>query len=256
MVVDYENGKVYKMTSGGLTYYGSTTQKLHVRKAGHNQDYKRWKAGKQHYITSYELFEIGLPIDICLIENFPCKSKEELHVRERYHIENNDCVNRVIPGRTQKEYKEKHKDELLEKSKQYYQEHKEYYSEKGKEYRENHKEELDEYNKQYREDHKEELDEYHQEYRDNHKESKKEYNDQYRENNRGELAEKDRQRRVDNKEIINERDRERYQKNRERILKPNACECGGKYVHTCKARHIKSKMHQKWLDKQSINETV
>ncbi|RZJ99362.1 MAG: hypothetical protein EOO43_26645 [Flavobacterium sp.] len=37
-----------------------------------------------------------------------------MKARERFHIENNECVNNYIPGRTKREYYEDYKDELNE----------------------------------------------------------------------------------------------------------------------------------------------
>ena len=51
-----------------------------------------------------------------LIENCNCQNKDQLHARERYHIDNTDCVNLNIPNQTQ--------DELDEWNRQY---HKQFY---------------------------------------------------------------------------------------------------------------------------------
>ena len=40
------------------------------------------------------------------MENYPCNSNDELTSRERYYIENNECVNKIIPTRSHEEYKE------------------------------------------------------------------------------------------------------------------------------------------------------
>jgi predicted GIY-YIG superfamily endonuclease len=39
--------------------------------------------------------------------------------RERYWIENTECVNKIIPGRTQKEYYKENKQSLLQKNNEY-----------------------------------------------------------------------------------------------------------------------------------------
>ena len=57
---------------------------------------------------------------IFLLEKIPCECKEELLKRERYYLENFDCVNVQIPGRTIKEWCEENKERLKEKSKKYY----------------------------------------------------------------------------------------------------------------------------------------
>jgi hypothetical protein len=96
----YTNGKIYKITGGGLTYYGSTIQPLYKRMYCHKH--------KSNYNSSKIIIETGEAI-IVLVENYPCKSKEELFSRERLYIENNDCVNKKIPIKTQEEIKERKK---------------------------------------------------------------------------------------------------------------------------------------------------
>lgn len=97
-MIDYSKAKIYKLVSGDLTYIGSTINGLSRRKADH-------KAHCGRGITSEILFKTGLNVDIVLIENYPCANKEELHKRERFWIEQTDCVNKVIPTRTRKEYR-------------------------------------------------------------------------------------------------------------------------------------------------------
>ena len=83
---DYQKGKIYKLTvdeDPSLVYYGSTTQQLCERLAQHKEKYKNGSI----YYTSHELFKVGIPV-ITLIEKYPCDSKEELHARERFFIEN------------------------------------------------------------------------------------------------------------------------------------------------------------------------
>jgi hypothetical protein len=88
----------------------------------HRKDYKLYKDGKRGNITSFILFD-KYGIDNCkivLVEEVECKSKEDLHKRERYYIENNECVNKYIPGRTrketQKEYRDANKEIIKEKN--------------------------------------------------------------------------------------------------------------------------------------------
>ena len=103
---DYKLGKTYKLHTLGnddLIYYGSTIQTLGARLAGHRRDFKRWKNGKGCHYTSFKLFE-NENVVITLIENHSCNSKCELEARERFYIENNECVNKFIPTRTKKEH--------------------------------------------------------------------------------------------------------------------------------------------------------
>ncbi len=119
---DYSKSKIYKLTSSNSNeiYIGSTIQNLCYRKGHHIEDYKKYLLNKQHYITSFKIIEYGGDIDICLLEEYPCNNKEQLHQRERFYIENNNCVNKVIPTRTKKEYNELNKDKKKEYAKEYY----------------------------------------------------------------------------------------------------------------------------------------
>ena len=93
----YSRGKIYKLCINDMTYYGSTCQQLCQRKAVHKSLFKLYQAGgKTNYVTSFKLFEKCENPHIVLVEDYPCKRKEQLHARERWYIENNECVNKVI----------------------------------------------------------------------------------------------------------------------------------------------------------------
>ncbi len=91
---NYQDGKIYKLTGAGKIYIGSTTMPLYKR---------HWRHRNAGIITIAEI--IADPNNqITLIELFPCSSKEELLARERYHIENTECINKVRrPIRTDEE---------------------------------------------------------------------------------------------------------------------------------------------------------
>lgn len=92
---DYQNGKIYKIVcdTTNKVYYGSTTKKyLSSRLNTHKHAYLN---NLNSYTSRYVLE--GGNYSIILVENYPCNSKDELHQRERYYIENNNCVNRVNP---------------------------------------------------------------------------------------------------------------------------------------------------------------
>jgi len=135
---DYSKSKIYKLTSSNSNeiYIGSTIQNLYYRKGHHIEDYKKYLLNKQHYITSFKIIERGGDIDICLLEEYPCDNKEQLHQRERFYIDSNICVNKVIPGRTKKEYNELNKDKKKEYAKEYYNLNKDIINKKSKEYNE------------------------------------------------------------------------------------------------------------------------
>ena len=102
-MVNYKNGKIYKLVNDelNLTYYGSTCDELRKRLYGH-----KTKANK---CMSKIMFENG-EVKIYLVEKFPCNDRIELNQRERFYIENNECINKQIPGRTLKEWIRNNKD--------------------------------------------------------------------------------------------------------------------------------------------------
>lgn len=131
-----EYGKIYKLVSfeTNTCYVGSTTERLlSSRFAKHKYDYNKWLSDSAIYRTSYELVKYD-DCDIILLENYPCKSKEELEARERYWLENTDnCVNKQIPTRTQKEHYEDNKEHFKAYKHEWYLNHKDTHNAKGKE---------------------------------------------------------------------------------------------------------------------------
>ena len=113
----YSRGKIYKVVDAGCSkcYFGSTTEKLFNRLSKHKNIYKQYLAGKRaknDKTSTCILFEeFGMEnCKIELVENYPCNSKEELNAGEGFYIKNNECVNKLVAGRTQKErYEEIHK---------------------------------------------------------------------------------------------------------------------------------------------------
>ena len=131
-MVNYANGKIYRIVCNitGLTYYGSTCEDtLAKRLTKHKAFYKQYLKGKKHSITSFEILK-NENYEIVLVENYPCNSKDELCARERYYIENNICVNKIIPTRTKKEYWDLNKEKIIELNKKYYEK---YYEKNQKE---------------------------------------------------------------------------------------------------------------------------
>ena len=114
----YQKGKIYKITSRHTEkcYVGSTISTIGCRLSGHKFDMKRNKI-----VSSSEIIKLG-DYEIILLELYPCNSKEELHLRERYYIDNLDCVNLVKPrtkeeaklikNEMDKEYRIKNKDDI------------------------------------------------------------------------------------------------------------------------------------------------
>jgi hypothetical protein len=113
---DYSQGKIYKIISSECddVYYGSTVLQLNQRLALHKHNYKKYLKGITRFVTSFKIIESG-NYEIVLVENYPCNSKKELELRERFYIENNECVNKFIPGRTKKEYEQDNRERIRER---------------------------------------------------------------------------------------------------------------------------------------------
>ncbi len=139
---NYSNGKIYSIRSyqTDKVYYGSTTQS-YFRLSGHKSNFKSYGKGTCSYISSFEIIKFE-DAYIELVEDFPCKSKNELEKREGQVIrENEDAVNKHIVGRTQKEYRESHQEQIKnyrdthkEERKKYKKENAEYISQQNKQY--------------------------------------------------------------------------------------------------------------------------
>jgi hypothetical protein len=122
-------GQIYKIEcrQSGLCYYGSTIQSLDKRLSGHKHSYRLFLDKKSNSsITSFKVLEHN-DYSITAVEFVDVRLLKQ---RERFYIENNTCVNKVIPGRTGKEwsatfrikvigYKAKWRDANREHMKQY-----------------------------------------------------------------------------------------------------------------------------------------
>tara|TARA_B110000285_G_scaffold48000_1_gene54223 strand:- start:940 stop:1614 length:675 start_codon:yes stop_codon:yes gene_type:complete len=213
-MVNYQNGIIYRIydNTNGDVYYGSTANILRVRMSKHKSDAKNEKkiCKSKSIILNDDYFYNE-------VEKYPCNSKKELETRERYYIENFTCVNKQVPTRTPKEWREDHKEDIKEYHSNYYNNNKQ----EIQEYYQDNKEQLLVYSKKYYEDHKKEIQEYYKKYHQDNKEEIKEYNKKYYDDNKEEIKLKSKV--------------------------PHNCLCGGKYTFSSKARHNKSKKHQKYI---------
>jgi len=232
----YQNGKIYciRSPSTDKIYIGSTIEPyLSNRFGGHKRDFKHFLNGNKNNISSFELIKLG-DAYIELLESFPCNSKLELHKREGELIrEHRDmCVNKVIAGRSKKEWKIDNKEAVKKHYKTYCESNKEKMNKHSKQYYENNKETMNKHMKEYRINNKEKIQQY---FIDN-KETIKEQKKQYRNNN---------------KEILNEKKKQNYEKNKEIIAQKRKtkyiCECGSEINISDKSRHNKSIKHINFL---------
>jgi hypothetical protein len=206
---NYQNSKIYKLYAilpdgSIISYYGATTKDLRVRLAGHVQSFKKGEC-----ITSGQIIAAG-NYNIMLMENYPCSSREELSAREQHYILYYECVNKVVPLRTNKEWRFDNMEKVKEGKKRYYNKNidkikkrdKIYYEQNvdiiketckryreqnidkikeiGKRYREQNVDKIKEKDKRYREQNFDKIKERHKKYRDQHALNLKEYFKNYR----------------------------------------------------------------------------
>ena len=217
----YQNGKIYKIVDVGYNkcYIGSTCEELSQRMARHRNRYTAYKSGKKGKTTCFNIFE-EYGVENCkieLVEYCSCDTKEELRRKEGEYIKNTDCVNKIIAGRTVKQYREDNKDII---------------SKNAKIYKEEHKERLIQYRK------------------DNAEYFNQKKREQYIANKES-INERHRQHYLENKESISSKHKEHYQQNKERVLANQAqkieCPCGSIHRKGDKAKHEKSQKHQNYL---------
>ena len=153
-MVNYTNSKIYKITCNvtGLTYYGSTVNPLSKRMGEHRSNFKTNRG-----TCKSKLVLASGDYDYCLVEKWPCADKSELHQRERFYIESNECVNLMIPGRTKKKWEFDNKEKIIEYQKEYRADNKEKITEYKKEWYSENKETISERMKEYSSENKQEL---------------------------------------------------------------------------------------------------
>ena len=168
---DYQKTKIYKIWSPNTekVYVGATTQTLAQRMGKHRRTIDT---------KSKIIIDLG-DARIELLQEFPCNSKMESDKKEGEYIRSLNCVNKVISGRTDKEYRIDNKEKIANNKQQYYNTNKDIIRDKHANYR---IENIDKINKQ---------------------------KDEYRNNNREKIREADKAFRLANIELLNEKDRAR-----------------------------------------------
>jgi group I intron endonuclease len=134
----YEHGKIYKIYNKCTDdiYIGSTTRMLCERmskhrynsKIAHLQNIRLYKCFHQHGIDNFY---------IELIESYSCGNKDELTAKEGQYIrELNPSLNKIVIGRTPKEYRQDHAEHYKITEQNYRDKNKDIIKEKGLKYRE------------------------------------------------------------------------------------------------------------------------
>tara|TARA_R110000823_G_C15753823_1_gene482179 strand:+ start:115 stop:792 length:678 start_codon:yes stop_codon:yes gene_type:complete len=216
---NYRLSKIYKIYSKllNLCYIGSTTQELSVRISDHYRDYNKWCNGCNKYISSFEVLKAD-DVVIILVEEFPCNTKHELYRKEGEYIKSSECVNKVVAGRTHKEYYEQNKEAIFANKHLYYEQNKEVINLQKKIYRELNQTAIKSQKKTYREQNKDDIS------------AKKKI---YQEQNKDAISAKKKIYQEQNKDAISAKKKERFM-----------CECG-ESVRKCSInRHIQTNKHK------------
>ena len=208
---DYSKTIIYKIfcKDSNVTelYIGHTTN-FNKRKNAHRKNCNN-ENNRDYNFKVYEYIRANKGWDnfeMVIIENYSCNNIYEALEREGYWIKDlKATLNKIIAGRTKKEYRKDNKEKI-------------------KEYRIINKEKAKEYNKEYRIINKEKAKEYQQEYRIINKEKAKEYQQEYYKNKNDKL---------------NKKHKEYYQNNKEKII----CECGCEIIKNNLKNHMKTTKH-------------
>ena len=214
-MVNYKDGKIYRLVNkdSGLIYYGATCVSLSKRFSTHKSQYKLFNTGRIPYCpTSFAILKTN-NYDIELIEKYPCNNRAELYQRERYYIENNECINKKIPFR--------HDDEKEKIRKEYYSNNKEAYKRYYKKNIAKIKKYITENRDKYLESSKN--------YYLNHKKEHNEYYAEYYKRNKDKLLQK-------------------YHTNKQKII----CECGSSIYLGSQKSHRESFKHIKFVNNKNI----
>ena len=124
---DYQKGQIYTIRyrlDDSLLYVGSTSQPLHKRWQDHKDKHNNIKHKEYDYLLYQKIRETNDIKNwyIELYEVFPCNNRKELNKKEGEIIRLlNANLNKVIPGRTQKEYREEHKEQISIMKQEWYQ---------------------------------------------------------------------------------------------------------------------------------------
>ncbi len=100
----YKIAFVYKITSGTQVYFGSTKD-FSRRKIQHINAYENYIKNGGRYYQSFDILKLG-DYTFEIIETHNIISKFDLLMREKFYIDNNDCINNRAPINTVDELKQ------------------------------------------------------------------------------------------------------------------------------------------------------
>ena len=204
----YNNSMIYTIRSPHTDkfYIGSTTQKLCKRFANHKSDYDAYVNNKKNYITSFKIIELGDSY-IELLEQINCDSKIQLEMREGelIRIHKDLCINKIMVGRTDKQYRLDNADIIKQRKKQYRQDNadkiKQHYHDNADKF------------KQYRQDNADKI----KQYAHDNADKKKQYDNQYYIDNADKIKQRRKQYNIDNVDNIKQQQKQYRQDNADKI---------------------------------------
>jgi hypothetical protein len=255
-------------------YVGSTCNHLRIRKGEHKSKSKTKPRPVHHHLNS-----VGWEnVEIILIESYECKTKDELHKRERYWIDElKPLLNRNIPTRTQIEYQEDNKEAIAKTKKMYREKNKESIAEKMKVYQQENKESIAVRKKTYLAENKEWISAKQKTYQQENKESIAANKKDYHEKNKESLAAKGKVYYEKNKELISTKCKVYHENNKEQrcqyqrdlrktpahIAKEKircsiqiTCDCGKTLTKKKHSQHLKSAQHIRDLEQKNNDNVV
>lgn len=151
MSQNFQKAKIYKITNdyNDEVYIGSTCDSLIKRFSKHKRD-KKSDVNKNRPL--YMLInDIGIErFRIDLIEDYPCNNKQALRQREGHFIREMGTLNRLISGRTKKEWIDENADKIKENKNKWREENADKVYEGRKKWRELNKEEINRKQKERR----------------------------------------------------------------------------------------------------------
>lgn len=107
-----------------LPYYGSSIKTLAQRKTQHKKNYNKFKRGIGNECFAYKLFN-AVGFENCIFETVECLpddfTKKQILECEKFWIQNNGCINKNRPVRTEEEkklYNRKYRKDNCEKMKE------------------------------------------------------------------------------------------------------------------------------------------
>jgi len=112
---------IWDIEDHNLVYYGSTCD-LKARMCRH-------KDTINNCCSSRQIIDRG-NYEVAILETYENIDEYDLHERERWYIKNKPCINKNIPHRTMKEYRQDNKKKIAEQKKEWNQNNNEKMKEK------------------------------------------------------------------------------------------------------------------------------